>query len=117
MKHSVIFNRLADPANYPYLNIDATIVYALNGKSELTKEDLEIDHPYNTYKNKGLPPGPISNPSQNSIAAALDPEVTVDENGKKVKYYYYAYDPATKDHHFSKTYQEHQAFLDSLKEE
>lgn len=114
---SVIFNRLADPANYPYLNIDATIVYALNGKSELTKEDLEIDHPYNTYKNKGLPPGPISNPSQNSIAAALDPEATVDENGKKVKYYYYAYDPATKDHHFSKTYQEHQAFLDSLKEE
>ena len=113
---SVIFNRLANPANYPYLNIDATIVYALGGKSELTEEDLKLDHPYNTYTNKGLPPGPISNPSQNSIAAALEPEETLDANGKRVKYYYYAYNPATKAHHFSKTYAEHQAFLDSLKE-
>ena len=113
---SVIFNRLAEPANYPYLNIDATIVYALNGKSELTKEDLEIDHPYNTYKNKGLPPGPISNPSLYSIAAALSTEPIMDNNDKPVKYYYYAYDPATKEHHFSKTYKEHLAFLESLKE-
>lgn len=106
---SVIYNRLNNSANYPYLNIDATIVYALGGKSELTDEDMKLDSPYNTYTNKGLPPGPISSPSQNSIAAALTPEET--------KYYYYAYDPATKEHHFSKTYQEHQAFLDSLKEE
>ena len=114
---SVIFNRLADSVNYPYLNIDATIVYALGGKSDLTDEDLKVDSPYNTYTNKGLPPGPIANPSQNSISSALEPEETVDENGKRVKYYYYAYDPATKAHHFSKTYQEHQAFLDSLKKE
>ena len=114
---SVIFNRLADSVNYPYLNIDATIVYALGGKSDLTDEDLKVDSPSNTYTNKGLPPGPIANPSQNSISSALEPEETVDENGKRVKYYYYAYDPATKAHHFSKTYQEHQAFLDSLKKE
>lgn len=106
---SVIYNRLNNSANFPYLNIDATIVYALGGKSELTDEDMKVDSPYNTYTNKGLPPGPIASPSQNSIAAALTPEET--------KYYYYAYDPATKEHHFSKTYQEHQAFLDSLKEE
>ena len=105
---SVIYNRLKKPAEYPYLNIDATIVYALGGKSDLTDEDLKIDHPYNTYTNKGLPPGPISNPSQNSIAAALDPEETA--------YYYYAFDPSTQLHHFSKTYKEHQAFLNSLKE-
>lgn len=105
---SVIYNRLNNSANFPYLNIDATIVYALGGKSELTEEDMKVDSPYNTYTNKGLPPGPISSPSQNSIAAALTPDET--------KYYYYAYDPATKEHHFSKTYQEHQAFLDSLKE-
>jgi UPF0755 protein len=104
---SVIFNRLRKPAEYPYLNIDATIVYALGGKSDLTDEDMKLDSPYNTYTHKGLPPGPISNPSQNSIAAALDPEET--------KYYYYAYNPATKLHHFSKTYKEHQEFLDSLK--
>ena len=114
---SVIFNRLNDPANYPYLNIDATIVYALGGKSDLTEEDLKIDSPYNTYTNKGLPPGPIANPSQNSIAAALTPEDTVDENGKSVKYYYYALDPSTQLHHFSQTYKEHQAFLESLKED
>lgn len=106
---SVIFNRLRKPAEYPYLNIDATIVYALGGKSDLTAEDLKLDHPYNTYLYKGLPPGPISNPSQNSIAAALDPE--------KTSYYYYVYDPATKLHHFSKTYKEHQEFLESLKED
>lgn len=106
---SVIYNRLNHSSEYPYLNIDATIVYALGGKSDLTEEDLKIDSPYNTYTNKGLPPGPISNPSQNSIAAALDPEDT--------DYYYYALDPKSNAHHFSKTYKEHQAFLDSLKED
>jgi UPF0755 protein len=113
---SVIYNRLNNSSEFPFLNIDATIVYALGGKSDLTEEDLKIDSPYNTYTNKGLPPGPISNPSQNSIAAALDPEETLDENGKRIKYYYYALDPSTNEHHFSKTYKEHQAFLDSLKE-
>lgn len=114
---SVIYNRLNNSSEFPFLNIDATIVYALGGKADLTEEDMKIDSPYNTYTNKGLPPGPISNPSQNSIAAALDPEETLDENGKRVKYYYYAFDPSTNEHHFSKTLKEHQAFLDSLKEE
>lgn len=106
---SVIHNRLKKPYEFPYLNIDATIVYALGGKTDLTEEDLKIDHPYNTYTNKGLPPGPISNPSQNSLAAALDPEST--------NYYYYAFDPSTKEHHFSKTYKEHQDFLATLEDE
>lgn len=106
---SVIYNRLRNADAYPYLNIDATIVYALGGKADLTEEDLQVDSPYNTYTNKGLPPGPISNPSQNSIAAALDPEDT--------NYYFYAFDPSTQEHHFSSTYAEHQAFLDSLKED
>lgn len=126
---SVIYNRLADPANYPYLNIDATIVYALGGKSDLTAEDLKIDHPYNTYTNKGLPPGPISCPSQSSINAAIPPQETykMDENGDIVKdqngnpvriyYYYYALNPETNMHKFSTTLKEHQAFLDSLKKE
>lgn len=105
---SVIYNRLNNSSKYPYLNIDATIVYALDGKSDLTAEDLKIDHPYNTYINPGLTPGPISNPSQNSLAAALDPEET--------GYYYYAYDPAAGEHHFSKTYEEHLKFLDSLED-
>ena len=103
---SVIYNRLTNPGEYPYLNIDATVVYALDGKTELTKEDLQVDHPYNTYVYKGLTPGPISNPGVLSLKAALKPS---DE-----KYYYYALDPATGEHHFSKTYKEHQDFLATL---
>ena len=103
---SVIYNRLTNPGEYPYLNIDATVVYALDGKTDLTKEDLQVDHPYNTYVYKGLTPGPISNPGVLSLKSALKPS---DE-----KYYYYALDPATGEHHFSKTYKEHQDFLATL---
>ena len=106
---SVIYNRLRKSSEFPYLNIDATIVYALDGKSDLTLDDLKIDHPYNTYTNPGLPPGPISNPSQNSLAAALDPDET--------DYYYYAFNPNTDKHQFSETYEEHLAFLNSLEGE
>ena len=101
---SVIYNRLCDPANYPYLNIDATIVYALGGVDHaLTYEDLEIDSPYNTYKRAGLPAGPISNPGLNNITAALNPTDT--------DYYYYALDEDTGYHYFSKTAAEHENFL------
>ncbi len=104
---SVIYNRLCNP-NYPYLNIDATIQYALGErKAVLTYEDLQIDSPYNTYRYGGLPVGPISNPGLNSLKAAIWPEDT--------KYYYYALGNDGV-HHFTKTAEEHQAFLDSLKE-
>ncbi len=102
---SVIYNRLNNTAEFPRLQIDATIVYAQGGKSDVI--DTELDSPYNTYKYKGLPPTPICNPSLLSIQAALAPTDT--------KYYYYALDPSTGLHHFSQTYKEHQAFLDSLK--
>lgn len=101
---SVIYNRLGNPSQFPYLKIDATIVYAQGGKNESI--DRELDSPYNTYKNKGLPPTPICNPSLLSIQAALNPADT--------DYYYYALDPSTGSHHFSKTSKEHQAFLNSL---
>lgn len=101
---SVIYNRLNNSASFPFLNIDATIVYAQGGNSEFI--DKELDSPYNTYKYKGLPPTPICNPSLLSIQAALSPTDT--------RYYYYALDPSTGLHHFSKTYQEHQDFLNSL---
>lgn len=105
---SVIYNRLTNPSKYPFLNIDATLVYALGGRTELTNQDKEIDSPYNTYTEKGLIPGPISNPSQNSLAAALQPEDT--------KYHYYAYNPATEEHKFSNSYEEHLKFLESLED-
>lgn len=106
---SVIYNRLTKASKFPYLNIDAALVYALGGKADLTEEDKKLDSPYNTYVSTGLIPGPISSPSQNSIAAALDPEET--------SYYYYAFDPEVGEHHFSSTYDEHLAFLATLEDE
>lgn len=56
------------------LQVDAVFPY-INGKNtyELTTEDLQVDSPYNTYTNPGLPPGPIANPGLESIIAAIDP--------------------------------------------
>lgn len=104
---SVIYNRLADP-DFLYLNIDATVQYALpEHKDVLSSADLEIDSPYNTYKVIGLPVGPISNPGYSSLRAALVPEET--------DYYYYALD-TDGTHHFSRTLEEHNAFLNGLGE-
>lgn len=71
---SVIYNRLARSMR---LEIDATIEYVLPGnRFRLRYSDLRIDSPYNTYRNKGLPPGPISNPGLESLKAAADPAET-----------------------------------------
>jgi UPF0755 protein len=68
----VIENRLARNMR---LQIDATVLYALGyHKSRVTHADLQVDSPYNTYRVKGLPPGPIANPGKPSLAAALAPE-------------------------------------------
>jgi UPF0755 protein len=67
----VIQNRLAKKMR---LEIDATVVYALGGgTTRVLKEDLQVDSPYNTYKIPGLPPGPISSPSRESLFAAVNP--------------------------------------------
>lgn len=57
------------------LQIDPTVIYALGSSysGKLHKEDMSIDSPYNTYKNKGLPPTPIAMPGLASIEAALHP--------------------------------------------
>ncbi|OFW32434.1 MAG: hypothetical protein A2074_03565 [Candidatus Aquicultor primus] len=94
---SVIYNRIAQ--GMP-LQIDATIQYALPvWKDRLTLEDLKVDSPYNTYQNKGLPPGPICNPSAASIEAALNP------TGDPYLYYVLAPDNSGR-HVFTKTYDE-----------
>lgn len=105
---SVIYNRLYAWNGTPaYLNIDASVIYALDGKTDLTQEDLAVDSPYNTYLNVGLTPGPITNPGLNSIKAALAPQDT--------GYYYYILDPATGTHHFSSTLEEHEAFREAIR--
>ena len=57
------------------LQTDPTVIYALGDaySSPLTRSDLKIDHPYNTYRNKGLPPGAISSAGHASLHAALHP--------------------------------------------
>jgi len=84
------------------LQCDPTVAYALtlageyNGK--LTGEDLHFASPYNTYQNRGLPPGPIANPGEAALRAALDPPPTDD-------LYFVANTEGG--HFFSKTFQEH----------
>lgn len=97
---SVLYNRLNNPnaETAGFLNVDAALVY-INGGRVPTNEDKELDSPYNTYKYKGLPPTPIANPGMASLYAALEPDST--------NYYFYALNPATGKHEFSRTYQEH----------
>lgn len=68
---SVIYNRLNEDMK---LQLDATVLYSLGYHVEtVLNRHLEIDSPYNTYKYKGLPEGPICNPGIESIKAALQP--------------------------------------------
>jgi len=92
----VLFNRL--DRGMP-LQVDATIQYALGSHRErILYRDLEVNSPYNTYKFKGLPPGPIASPGLSAIKAVLEPA--------KHNYLYYV---AKSDgsHVFSRTLAEH----------
>ncbi|WP_285395139.1 endolytic transglycosylase MltG [Lysinibacillus sp. fls2-241-R2A-57] len=93
---SVFYNRIDQ--GMP-LQTDPTVLYALGShKDRVLYEDLEVNNVYNTYKNKGLPPGPIAGAGKSSIEATLNPS--------KTDYLYFL---ADKDgvNHFSKTYDEH----------
>jgi UPF0755 protein len=71
---SVIRKRLA--LGMP-LQMDPTVIYGVKRfDGTVTKRDLQTPGPYNTYLNRGLPPGPISNPGDDAIAAALSPAKT-----------------------------------------
>lgn len=89
------------------LNVDATIQYALGyqsdqktwWKKDLTIEDLDITSPYNSYKNKGLPPTPISNPGLSAIEAVVNADSSTPN-------WFYVSD--SQGHlHFGKTLEEH----------
>ncbi len=81
------------------LQVDATITYLTGGKTtKIGIEELKIDSPYNTYKYKGLPIGPICNPGLDSILAAIYP--------KDSDYWYYLSTPEGETI-FSKTLKEH----------
>lgn len=78
----------------------ATLAYILGeNKKQYSYEDSRINSSYNTYINRGLPPGPISNPGLKAIEAAIYPE--------KTDYNYFLTNTETGETIFSKTYQEH----------
>jgi UPF0755 protein len=71
---SVFHNRLRKRMR---LESDPTVIYAINNfTGNLTKKHLQTHTPYNTYKIRGLPPGPIANPGKKALEAALYPEKT-----------------------------------------
>ena len=82
------------------LQSDPTVIFALgkNFDGNIRKKDLRLKHPYNTYMIEGLPPGPISLVSLESIKAALQPEITND-------YYFVSRGDGT--HQFSATLEQH----------
>jgi len=91
---SVIFNRLRE--GIP-LGIDATIRYATNNWDRpLTRSQLQVQSPFNTRTNKGLPPGPIGSPGLDSIRAAAKPA--------RSGFLFYVVKPGTcGEHDFSRT--------------
>ena len=102
---SVFYNRLAIDM---FLQTDPTVQYALGydaqtgtwWKSMLTYADLEANSPYNTYRNPGLPPGPISNPGLAALKAAVAP-------GETEFLFFRAKCDGSMTHNFSNTYEEH----------
>jgi UPF0755 protein len=83
------------------LQSDATLEYILKTKNfQHSIAQTKIDSPYNTYKYRGLPPGPVSNPGVNAVSAALNPENS--------NYLYFLTDPKNpKNTVYSATFEEH----------
>jgi UPF0755 protein len=95
---AVFWNRLK--IDMP-LQADPTVQFAVgkDGKA-LTRADLQVDSPYNTYRRQGLPPGPIASPSRAAIEAAVKPAA--------VNYLYFV-SVDDRRHHFSANLAEHNA--------
>ncbi len=102
---SVFYNRLADGMK---LESDPTVQFALGYNKQqstwwtnpLSSNDLQINSPYNTYQNAGLPPAPISNPGISALRAVAYPAETP-------YYYFRARCDGSGKHSFSQTYEEH----------
>ena len=99
--YSVIMNRLNNKIK---LQIDATVIFSLtrdnnNLDRKLTYEDLRINHPYNTYYNYGLPPGPISYVGYKTIELIFE--------DYKTDYLFYFYNSFENKHIFSLSYKDH----------
>jgi len=102
---AVFYNRLREGM---MLQSDPTVVYALGVKrNRVYYRDLDVKSPYNTYRNKGLPPGPICNPGRGAFHAVLFPLPDTTE------FYFVARGDGT--HIFSKTWEEHLRAIASVR--
>ena len=92
------------------LQIDATVLYALGERrTGLTLADLEVDSPYNTYQQPGLPPTPIGGPGRASLQAAAEPAA--------VDYLYYVLTSTEGTHSFTASYDEFLSYKNQAKED
>ncbi len=88
------------------LQADPTVIYGIqNFNGNLTSKDLATPTPYNTYRTKGLPPGPICNPGRGSIEAAIRQANKISRGGNEGYLYFVSMNDGT--HYFSKTLAEH----------
>lgn len=91
----VFYNRLRRGMR---LQADPTVLYGKRRQGRITRRDLRARHPYNTYVQNGLPPGPIASPGEAALKAALYPA--------RVNYLYFV-SKNDGTHHFSRTLKEH----------
>jgi UPF0755 protein len=107
----VIENRLkSDSPTAGTLGMDSTLAYGLDKSGlDLTRSDLESDHPYNTRTRAGLPPGPIGSPGTAAIDAVLDPP-------EGTWLYFVTVNPDTGETRFTDDYDEHLANQAVLRE-
>lgn len=102
----VFYNRLEQ--GMP-IQSDISVLYALGTHKEMvTYDDLEVDSPYNLYTNAGLPPGPMNSPSEDAIAAALEPT----DND----YLYFYANLKTGEVFYTDDYEQHQAWAQEYEE-
>lgn len=99
MVAAVIYNRLEQGMK---LQMDSTVHYAVGktGRVATSAQDRESESPYNTYRHTGLPPGPINNPGETAIQAALNPADTD-------ALYFVTVNLETGETKFANTYEEH----------
>ncbi|MDV2581074.1 endolytic transglycosylase MltG [Alkalibacillus haloalkaliphilus] len=100
LKISGVFHNRLNEEPPMALQTDPTVLYAMGEHHQrVLYEHLEYEHPYNTYQNTGLPPGPISNFHESALRASVNPE-----------YHDYLYFVASYEgeNYFAETYEEHQ---------
>ena len=97
---SVFYNRLANPSVYPHLQTDTSKKYIAVIKAGSTMDFQEMYDAYDTYVCSGLPVGPICNPGQAALEAALSPADS--------SYYFFCSSPETGEFYYAETYAEHE---------